>query len=110
MNGQNGSSQSPEGHDFDDGANDLWALYEKETEKNDEALIKPLKKDMDTILVFVCACFFWSTKCSRVDIALIPGWFIIWCSHGVCRTKDSGFATQPRKSVGLLPESICSDA
>ena len=107
MNGQN--DQSLESHDFDDGANDLWALYEKEAQKDDEALIKPLKKDMDAVLVFVCACFFWSAKCLTVDIPLIPGWLVLRCSHGVCRTKDSGFATEPRKSVGLLPRSIRSD-
>lgn len=43
--------------DFDDGANDLWTLYEKEVKRDDEALIKPLKKDMDAVLIFVCACF-----------------------------------------------------
>lgn len=102
--------QSPESHDFDDGANDLWALYEKEAQKDDDDLIKPLKKDMDAVLVFVCACFFGSTKCSTVDITLIPGWLVLRCSHGVCRTKDPGFATQPCKSVGLLPKSICSDS
>ena len=56
MRNRNDSSRPPNGpqRDFDDGANDLWSLYEKEAKTYDEALIKHLKDDMDGVLIFVC--------------------------------------------------------
>lgn len=92
--------------DFDDDANDLWFLFGKEAKSRDEA-IKTLKDDMDGILIYVCACLFWSTE---IDITLVPGWVIICCSSCVCRAKGSGFKSKPRKSVGLLPESVRSNS
>jgi hypothetical protein len=106
----NESSRTPEeSHkDFDDSANDLWSLYGKEAKSHDEARINTLKDDMDGVLIFVCAgCFFGST---RVDVTLNPGWLILWGSHSVRRSKDSGFESKPCRPVGLLPESIRSDA
>ncbi|KAI0285615.1 hypothetical protein BC826DRAFT_918655, partial [Russula brevipes] len=38
--------------DFDDGANPLWSLYEKEVRPRDEAQIQTLKDDMDGVLIF----------------------------------------------------------
>jgi len=66
MNNRNNPSPShKESHeqrqDFDDSANDLWSLYGKEAKSHDEARIKTLKDDMNGVLIFVCACFFWST-------------------------------------------------
>ena len=60
------NSPSP-GQDFDDRANDLWSLYGKEAESHDKARIETLKDDMDGVLIFVCAHFFWSTG---VDVSL----------------------------------------
>jgi hypothetical protein len=107
MNNRNDSSQSPEAsheqhQDFDDNANDLWSLYGKKVKSHDEAQVKGLKDDMDGVLIFVCACFFWPT---RSDVNLIPGWLIIWCPHCVRRAKDSRFESQSRRPVGLLSES-----
>ena len=92
--------------DFDDSANDLWSLFGKQAKSHDEAWAKALKEDMDGVLIFVCACF---SYLARVDASLIPGWFILCCSHRVRRTKDSGFECEPRRPVGLLPESNRSD-
>ena len=51
---------------------------------------------------------------TMVDIVLrfgdSPGWFILWSTHRVCRTPDPEFASKPRKPVGILSESIRSDA
>jgi len=111
-NNRNHPSRSPEesreqGQDFDDSANELWSLYGKQTESHDKARIKTLKDDMDGVLIFVCACFFWSTW---VDVTPTLGWFILRCSHRVRRAKDSGFESKPRRPVSLLPESIRSNA
>jgi len=45
---------SEEHKDFDDSANALWSLYEKEAKNRDEAQIQTLKDDMDGVLIFVC--------------------------------------------------------
>ena len=113
MNDRNDSSRSPEEpneqqlQDFDDNANDLWSLYGEEAKSHDQARIEILKDDMDGVLIFVCARFFWSTK---IDVILISGWLILWRSHRIRRSTDSEFASKPRRPVGLLPESIRSDA
>lgn len=39
--------------DFDDSANALWSLHEKEAKGHDEARIQSLKDDMDGVLIFV---------------------------------------------------------
>ena len=39
--------------DFDDSANALWSLHEKEAKSHDEARIQSLKDDMDGVLIFV---------------------------------------------------------
>ena len=62
MKNRNDPSQSPveshkERQDFDDGANDLWALYGKEALVYDESRIKTLKDDMGSVLIFVRVCF-----------------------------------------------------
>ena len=93
--------------DFDDGANDLWTVYGKEAKSHDQIRINVLKDDMEGILLFVCACFCWF---ARVDVTLALGWFILCCSRRVHRAKDEEFECDPRKPVGLLPESIRSDA
>ena len=87
--------------DLDDSANDLWSLYGKEAKSHDEIRMNTLKDDMDGVLIFVCAGFFWST---RVDITINPGRLIRWCSHRVRRSKDSGFESKPGGPVGLLRE------
>ena len=105
---QNGPSPSPEERqDFDDSANDLWSLYGKEAKSHDEARIKTLKDDMDSVLIFVCANFFGSTS---VDVTVTPGWLVLWCSHRVRRATASEFASELCKPVCLLPESIRSDS
>jgi hypothetical protein len=83
-------SPSPEKRqDFDDSsANDLWSLYGKEAKSHDEARIKTLKDDMDSVLIFVCASLFGSTS---VDVIVTPGWVILWCSHRVRRATASEF-------------------
>ena len=107
-NDQDDTSRSLEDqNDFDDSANDLWSLYGKEAKIHDEARIKTLKDDMDSVLIFVCASFFWSTK---VDVILPPGRLVLWCSHRLRCATDSDFASKPRRPVGLLPGSICSDS
>jgi len=40
------------GH-FDDSANALWSLHEKEAKSHDRARIQSLKDDMDGVLIFV---------------------------------------------------------
>lgn len=45
-----GRSQRPE--DFDDSANALWSLYEKEAKSHDEATVGTIKDDMDGVLIF----------------------------------------------------------
>lgn len=58
-NNQNDLNLSPEERqDFDDSANKLWSLYGKEAESHDKARIETLKDDMDSVLIFVCECFF----------------------------------------------------
>jgi hypothetical protein len=42
-----------ENKDFDDSANNLWTLYEKEAKKYDKATIKDIKSDMGSLLIFV---------------------------------------------------------
>ncbi len=107
MYNQNDPSRTPKPvQDFDDSADDLWSLYGKEAKSHDEGWIKVLKEDMDGILIFVCASLFCSAK---VDIALIPGRFILCCSHRVRCAKNPGFESEPRRSVSLLPESNRSD-
>jgi hypothetical protein len=39
--------------DFDDSANALWSLYEKEAKSHDEATVGTVKDDMDGVLIFV---------------------------------------------------------
>jgi hypothetical protein len=39
--------------DFDDSANALWSLHEREAKSHDEARIQSLKDDMDGVLIFV---------------------------------------------------------
>jgi hypothetical protein len=96
--------------DFDDSANDLWALYGKEAKSHDQARINTLKEDMDGVLLFVCACLSGGQPgLSPVDVTLIPGWLIFWCSHRVRRATNSKYASKPRGPVGLLPESNRSD-
>jgi hypothetical protein len=112
MSDRNDPSPSPEEppeqrQNFDEDANDLWSLYGKEAKSHDEEWIKVLKEDMDAILIFVCASFFCSAS---VDVNLIPGWFILCCSHRVRRPKDPGFESKPRRPVSILPESNCSYA
>ena len=109
-NNQNRTSEeSHEPHrDFDDSANDLWSLYGKEAVIHDQARIKTLKDDMDGILIFVCA-YFSNSLIDWVDVSH-SGWRILRYSRSFRRAKDSGLASKPCKSVGLLPESICSDA
>ena len=104
---EDGEESHRQRQDFDDSANDLWSLYGKEAKSHDEARINTLKDDMDGVLIFVCAIFFLST---RVNVTINPGRLIRWCSHRVRCSKDSGFESEPRRSVGLLPESINSDA
>jgi hypothetical protein len=98
--------------DFDEDANDLWSLYGKEAKSHDEEWIKVLKEDMDAILIFVCASFFClaSVESLMSMINLIPGRFILCCSHSVRRPKDPGFESEPCGPVSLLPESNCSYA
>ena len=59
-----------------------------------------------SLYLYVHTFFFWLTM---VDISTL-GWLILWCSHRVRRTTVSEFESKPRGPVGLLPESICSDA
>ena len=48
--------------DFDDSANALWSLHEKEAKSHDDARIQSLKDDMDGVLIFVrCRALFDST-------------------------------------------------
>jgi hypothetical protein len=56
---QNSSADdaSEEREDFDDSANPLWSLYQKEAKNRDEAQILTLKDDMDGVLIFVCIYF-----------------------------------------------------
>ena len=116
MDNRNDPSRSPgeelheqhQNSDFDDSANDLWSLYGKKAKSHDQARIKTLKDDMNGILIFVCACLFWSTN---VDVVLHSlGWLILCCSHSFRRTTDSESASKPRGPVCLLPESIRPDA
>ena len=67
---------------FDDGAKDLWSLYEKEAKKDDEALIKPLKDDMDGVLIFVCGCLFWSTR-ADVTFPSRLAYFLVFSPHSL---------------------------
>ena len=111
MTNRNDSNLSPEeSHEqlqgFDDGADDLWAVYGMEVKGYDEEWIKVLKEDMDAILIFVCASFFCS---ARVDVTLIPGWLILCRSRRIRDPKDSEFEGEPRGPVGLLPEPNRSD-
>jgi hypothetical protein len=39
--------------DFDDSANALWSLYEKEARSHDEATVGTTKDDMEGVLIFV---------------------------------------------------------
>ena len=63
--------------DFDDSANALWSLHEREAKSHDEARIQSLKYDMDGVLIFVR---FNPSLILDIDtIVLIrgsPGWFI----------------------------------
>ena len=43
--------------DFDSGANDLWALYEKGTKGRDEGKYLSLKDDMNSVFLLVRSCF-----------------------------------------------------
>ena len=51
--------------------------------------------------------FFWPT---RVDVTLPLGRLILCCSYRLRRTTDSEFESEPRRPVGLLPESIRPNA
>ena len=109
MSDRNDPSPSPEEspeqrEDFDEDADGLWSLYGKEAKSHDEEWIKVLKEDMDAILIFVRASFFCSASVD-VNLILIPGWFILCCSHRVRRHKDSGFESEPCRRVSLLSES-----
>ena len=56
MTNRNDPSQSLEGlrgHDFDNGADNLWSLYGKEALVYDESRINTLKGDMESIIIFV---------------------------------------------------------
>ena len=110
VKGTNSRSLSPEEReDFDDSANGLWSLYGKEAESHDKARIETLKDDMDGVLIFVCARFFWSTGVD-VTVTPTPGWLVLWCSHRFRRATNSESESKSRRPVGLLPESIRSDA
>ena len=43
--------------DFDNSANALWTLYEKEAKNYDDARIQIMKDDMDGVLIFVRSSF-----------------------------------------------------
>jgi hypothetical protein len=108
MSDRNGPSPLPgetpeQRQDFDEDANDLWSLYGKEAKSHDGALIETLRGDMDGVLIFVGAMYF--SALPGIDAALISGRFILRCSHRVRRPKDSGFESELRRAVGLLPES-----
>ena len=108
VKGTNSRTLPPEERqDFDDSAYGLWSLYGKEAESHDKARIETLKDDMDGVLIFVCARFFWSTG---VDVTPTPGWLVLWCSHRIRRATDSEFESKSCRPVGLLPESIRPDA
>jgi hypothetical protein len=98
---------SKEREDFDDSANALWSLYEKEVKNRDEAQIQTLKDDMDGVLIFVCT-YLLPVSCQLSDIILAQGRFILRGSHFVRRPKDSGLASESRTTIGVLPKSICS--
>ena len=69
--------------------------------------MKTLKDDIDGVLIYVCACFSWSAK---ADVTFVLGWFILCYSHRIRRAEDSGFKNKPRRPIGLLSESVRSDA
>jgi len=94
-------------HDFDNGANALWSLYEKEVESVDKVRIQALKDDMDGVLIFVCM---FPSVIGRVDFILDTGWFILRCHHCVRRPQDSGFESRPCGPISLLPATIRSDS
>jgi hypothetical protein len=78
-------------HDFDNGANALWSLYEKEVESVDKVRIQALKDDMDGVLIFVRIYYLpISGTVDRIDDILASGWFILRGSHIIRRTKNPG--------------------
>ena len=102
---------SPEApKDFDDQANSLWYLYEKEARSHDEARIQSLKDDMDGVLIFVCIFDHLQSEVRQIDVIFAPGWPILRGSHVVRRPKDSGLRSEPHISIGLLPEPIPSSS
>jgi predicted neuraminidase len=52
-----GEESHEQPQDFDDSANELWSLYEKEAKSHDESRIETLKDDMDGVLIYVCEYF-----------------------------------------------------
>ena len=69
--------------DFHGSANALWSLYGKEAKGHDEARIKPLKEDMDGVLIFVRQYFVPAFNDSVTLIHAFTGGFILRCSHVV---------------------------
>jgi hypothetical protein len=49
----NSSSLNPVGNDFSGNANNLWALYEKESKMRDEFNIQTLSDHMEGVFLFV---------------------------------------------------------
>jgi hypothetical protein len=45
------------GPDFNESANQLWSLYAKVAEKEDQAVLDHITKDMDNLLLFVRSLF-----------------------------------------------------
>lgn len=41
--------------DFDINTNPLWGFYNEELKRDDEAQIRSLKDNMDSVLIFVCS-------------------------------------------------------
>jgi hypothetical protein len=97
------TSEEPE--DFDDSANALWSLYQKEAKNRDEAQIQTLKDDMDGVLIFVCTHYL-PVSGQPSDIILAQGRFILGGFDFVRRPKDPGLASEPRTAISLLPKSI----
>jgi hypothetical protein len=55
-------SRAIPGHsDFNDSSNDLWSLYAKKAESDDETTVGVIEKNMDASLIFVC-----SYSCARL--------------------------------------------
>ena len=91
--------------DFDDSANALWTLHEREAKSHDEARIQSLKDDMDGVLIFVRFLISLPRNVDTVTVVLTHGplgWSVFRFSYVVHHRQNPRPPGGSRTTSGVL--------